>query len=277
MRIAVLGSGSRGNAVLVECAGRRILIDAGFSCREIERRLERLGVRPESLEAVVLTHEHGDHVRGADRLARRHGLALWATAGTVDGWRGLTEQARRATRTMASGRPVEVAGFSVEPFAVPHDAAEPVGLVVEGPDGCRMGLAGDLGSRSRLAWARLAELDVLVLETNHDLSMLRDGPYPWVLKQRVAGRHGHLSNRDAAEGLPELLCDRLRWVVLYHLSQTNNLPALAAEEVGEVLAREGSRARVALTEQDGVSEWISVDPVEAAAPRGGLQLALEWA
>jgi len=277
MRIAVLGSGSRGNAVLVECAGRRILIDAGFSCREIERRLERLGVRPESLEAVVLTHEHGDHVRGADRLARRHGLALWATAGTVDGWRGLTEQARRATRTMASGRPVEVAGFSVEPFAVPHDAAEPVGLVVEAPDGCRMGLAGDLGSRSRLAWARLAELDVLVLETNHDLTMLRDGPYPWVLKQRVAGRHGHLSNRDAAEGLPELLCDRLRWVVLYHLSQTNNLPALAAEEVGEVLAREGSRARVALTEQDGVSEWISVEPVEAAAPRGGLQLALEWA
>jgi phosphoribosyl 1,2-cyclic phosphodiesterase len=271
MRIAVLGSGSRGNAVLVESGGRRLLLDAGFSCREIEKRLAGLGVAASSLEALVITHEHQDHVRGADRLARRHALPVYATAGTLEETRGLTVQARKQCTTIESGRPLEVAGFEIEPFAIPHDAAEPVGFVVQAPDGCRLGLAGDIGSRSRLAWGRLVDLDVLVLETNHDLEMLRNGPYPWVLKQRVAGRHGHLSNRDAADGVPELLCDRLRRVVLYHLSQTNNLPALAAAEIGEVLDREGSLAEIAVTEQDRASSWIEV------APPAGHQMGLDWA
>lgn len=265
MRVAVLGSGSRGNAVVVDGGGRRILLDAGFSCREIEKRLATLGLSAESLDAVVVTHEHRDHVRGADRLARRWGLPIYGTGGTLDHARGLSDEARRLARPLASGVPVEIAGFVVEPFAIPHDAAEPVGLVVTAPDGCRLGLAGDLGSRSRLAWARLAELDVLLLETNHDLDMLRSGPYPWVLKQRIASRHGHLSNRDAADGLPELLCDRLRWVVCYHLSQTNNLPHLAGEEVAVMLEREGSRAAVAVAEQDRPSGWIEVTADALAA------------
>lgn len=272
MRIAVLGSGSRGNAVLVESAGVRILLDAGFSCRQIEKRLEGLGVRADSLSAVVLTHEHADHVRGIDVLARRYHLPVYATAGTLEETRGLSEKARKLCVTIESGRPFEVAGFEIEPFAIPHDAREPVGFAVATPDGCRLGLAGDIGSRSRLAWGRLVDLDVLILETNHDLTMLRDGPYPWVLKQRVAGRHGHLSNRDAADGLPELLCDRLRWVVAYHLSQTNNHPALAASEIGEVLAREGSTAEIAVTEQDHASTWIEIEP--PAGHQMGLGLAL---
>lgn len=277
MRVAVLGSGSRGNAVVVEAEGRRLLLDAGFSCREIEKRLTALGLAAESLDAVVVTHEHRDHLRGADRLARRWRLPIYATGGTLGRARGLSDEARRLARTIASGRPAEVGGFLVEPFAIPHDAAEPVGLVVTAPDGGRVGLAGDLGSRSRLAWARLAELDVLLLETNHDLDMLRNGPYPWLLKQRIAGSHGHLSNRDAADGLPELLCDRLRWVVCYHLSETNNLPELAGEEVARVLAREGSAARVAVSEQDRPGGWIEVAagaPAAAvpplAAPAGDL-------
>ncbi|HEX2162788.1 MAG TPA: MBL fold metallo-hydrolase [Thermoanaerobaculia bacterium] len=265
MRVAVLGSGSQGNAVVVEAGGKRLLLDAGFSCREIEKRLARVGVAAESLAGVVVTHEHRDHVRGADRLARRWRLPIYATGGTLEHAHGLSDAARRQTRTLASGVPVEVDGFVVEPFAIPHDAAEPVGLVVTAPDGCRLGLAGDLGSRSRLAWARLAELDVLLLETNHDLDMLRSGPYPWVLKQRIASRHGHLSNRDAADGLAELLCDRLRWVVCYHLSQTNNLPHLAAEEVVRALDREGSPAAVAIGDQDTPSEWIEVAPPTVAA------------
>ncbi len=263
MRVVVLGSGSRGNAVVVESLGRRILLDAGFSCRMLERRMEAAGVDPATLEAVVLTHEHRDHVCGVDRLARKHHLPVYATAGTLDHVPGLSEQARRQCRTLTSGRPVEVAGFEIEPFAIHHDAREPVGFVVAGPDGSRLGLAGDVGSRSRLAWARLTELDVLLLETNHDLDMLRDGPYPWVLKQRIAGSHGHLSNAGAAEGLPELLCDRLRWVVLYHLSETNNTPELAADEIRQVLAREGSAAEIAVTEQDRVGGWLETEP-----PRG---------
>ena len=258
MRIVVLGSGSSGNAVVVEHRGRRILLDGGFSCRELERRMHAVGVAPESIEALVLTHEHSDHLRGVDRFVRRFEVPFYATAGTLAESRSLGEKARRWARPLASGRPAEIGPFQVEPFAIPHDAREPVGLVVEDGDGCRLGLAGDIGSRSRLAWGRLAEVDVLVLETNHDLEMLRSGPYPWVLKQRVAGRHGHLSNREAAEGLPELLCDRLRQVVLYHLSRTNNLPVLAQAAVSEALDRAGSTAMVMLTEQSRPSSWVEV-------------------
>ena len=154
--------------------------------------------------------------------------------------------------------PVQIAGFLVEPFAVPHDAREPIGLVIESAAGFRLGLVTDLGSRSRLAWGRLADLDALVVETNHDPAMLRNGPYPWPLKQRVAGCHGHLSNDDAADGVAELVSERLRWVVLYHLSQTNNLPALAAAAVGEALARLGAAAQIALSEQDRPTPWLEV-------------------
>jgi phosphoribosyl 1,2-cyclic phosphodiesterase len=258
MRIAVLGSGSRGNALLIESGGRRLLIDAGFSCRRIEKLLDGLGVDPGTVEALVVTHEHVDHSRGIDRMARRHGMEVWATAGTLEGCDRLSDEVRARVRVVASGERFEAAGFEIEPFAVPHDAREPVGMVVEDAAGRRLGLVADLGSRSRLAWGRLAELDCLVLETNHDLEMLRNGPYPWPLKQRVAGRHGHLSNRDAADGIAELLSDRLRWVVLYHLSQTNNRPALAAAEIGEALAREGAAVEVAVSDQDRPTPWLEV-------------------
>lgn len=258
MRIAVLGSGSRGNAVLVESGEHRILLDAGFSCRDLERRMSLLDFDPTTISALVITHEHGDHVRGADRFCRRFDVPVYGTAGTRDGTRQLSKQVHGAWREIRAGEPFEIEGFEIEPFSIPHDARDPVGLTVQDSAGRRLGLAADLGSASRLAWARLSELDCLILETNHDLDMLRSGPYPWVLKQRVAGRHGHLSNREAAEGLPELINDRLSWVVLYHLSQTNNLPALAATTIGEALDSEGSPARVVVTEQNKPSPWLEV-------------------
>lgn len=254
LRVAVLGSGSSGNSVLVESGASRLLVDAGFSCREIERRLGSLAIDPSSIDALVLTHEHGDHCRGASRLARRHGMAVHATAGTLEE-SGL-EGEPIDTAVIRSGEKAEIAGFEVEPFAIPHDAREPVGLVIEDQEGRRIGLVADLGTTSRLAWGRLVDLDVLILETNHDLEMLRSGPYPWPLKQRVAGRHGHLSNREASEGIPELLSDRLDWIVLYHLSRTNNLPELAAASVGEQLVREGSKARICVTGQLEPTAWL---------------------
>jgi len=261
LRLVVLGSGSGGNAVVVESGSgagtRRILLDAGFSCREIELRLKLVGVDPKTIEALVLTHEHIDHCRGAERFARRHRLPIYATAGTLAGC-SLSAETSQRTVVLRSGEPCLVAGFAVEPFALPHDAREPVGLVVEDGLGRRVGLAADLGVRTRLAWGRMRDLDLLLLETNHDLDMLRNGPYPWPLKQRVAGRHGHLSNRDAADGLPELVSARLRWLVLYHLSRTNNLPALAAAEIGETLAREGSPALLVLSEQFQPTPWLEV-------------------
>lgn len=264
MRLVILGSGSRGNAVVVESATGRLLLDAGFSCRQLERRMAAVGIEASSIDALVLTHEHGDHVKGVDVFVRRHRVPVWATGGTLDHLR-LSDEARGFTRTLAAGWPTEVAGFQVEAFPIPHDAAEPVGLVVEDGGGRRLGLAADLGFCSRLAWGRLADLDALLLETNHDLGLLRDGPYPWVVKQRVAGRHGHLSNREASEGLPELLGDRLRWIALYHLSQTNNSPELAVDAVGEVLDAEGSAARLVVAGQDAPTPWMELHrPLEVA-------------
>ncbi len=257
LRIGILGSGSAGNAVVVESGPHRLMIDAGFSCREMVKRMKRLEIAPSSLGALVLTHEHNDHCRGARRLAKKFKLPVYATAGTLDG-AGLRGEALPGAIEIRSGEIREAAGFVIEPFLLPHDAAEPVGLLVEDPWGRRVGLVADLGCRTRLAWGRLRDVDVLILEANHDLDMLRNGPYPWSLKQRVAGRHGHLSNREAAEGLPELVSDRLRWVVLYHLSRTNNLPALAAAAVGEALDREGCPAHLAITEQDHPTPWLEV-------------------
>ena len=241
----------------VESGGRRLLVDAGSSCREMGRRLESVGRQPEEFEAMLLTHEHGDHRRGVDVMARRFGLPVFATEGTLRG-SALRPETAALCKTLRSGEPFEVAGFRVEAFSLPHDAADPVGFVIEDSEGHRLGLAADLGCRTQLAWARLRDLDALILETNHDLHMLRNGPYPWSLKQRVAGRYGHLSNAEAAEGLVDLLCDDLQTVVLYHLSQTNNLPALAAEAIGEKLDREGCGARVVVTEQQSPSEWIEL-------------------
>lgn len=258
LRVTVLGSGSGGNAVVVESEGGSVLVDAGFSCRELERRMRAVGIDPASIRALLLTHEHEDHVRGAARFALRHKLPVYATRGTIAGTE-LPPDVLGRVELIESGATVEVAGaFAVEPFAIPHDAREPVGFVLEDARRRRVGLVADLGCRSRLAWGRLTDLDLLLLETNHDLEMLRSGPYPWPLKQRVAGRHGHLSNVDAGEGLPELLCGRLRFVVLYHLSRTNNLPALAAAAVAEPLAREGSRAEIVVSDQFEPTPWLEV-------------------
>lgn len=257
MRLAVLGSGSSGNVVVVEADGRRLLIDAGFSCKEMMRRMDLLGIDPGGFDGLVLTHEHSDHVRGARVFAKRHALTIHGTAGTLKA-SGLAAREEISTSRLESGVPVEIGAFVVEPFAIPHDAAEPVGLVIEDGHGRRVGLVGDIGCRSQLAWAALRDVDALVLETNHDLDMLRRGPYPWPLKQRVAGRHGHLSNSDAAHGLRDLVSDRLEMVVLYHLSRTNNIPGLAAATIGEALAALGSEAEICVADQHQPTEWLEV-------------------
>lgn len=256
MRFIILGSGSGGNALVVESGARRLMVDAGFSCREIESRLAKVGIDASRFDGLLLTHEHSDHSRGARRFASRHGVPVYATRGTLEEL--ALEENGHPIHPVSSGRPVAIGSFLIEPFAVPHDAREPIGVVIEDGNGSRLGLVADLGSRSRLAWGRLVELDALILEANHDLEMLRSGPYPWPLKQRVAGRHGHLSNRDAADGIPELDTSRLQWVVLYHLSRTNNLPELAREVIGEAVDRARSRAELCVTSQFGPTPWIAL-------------------
>ena len=233
MRFCVLGGGSKGNATYIEAGGTRLLIDAGFSGREIESRLDALGVDPARLDAIVLSHEHGDHIRGAGVLSRRYRLPLCANRATFQAaGKGLGDPA--AVQEFTTGTTFCCGEIKLHPFAVSHDAAEPVGfLVVAG--GLLLGHCTDLGMVSRLARHRLSGCHALVLECNHDPEMLSAGPYTPALKQRVRSRHGHLANHEAADFLTELLHPGLTRVVLSHLSETNNTPALAEQTVRAAL------------------------------------------
>ncbi len=255
LAFCVLGSGSAGNAVVFECGGRRLLVDAGFSCRQLEKRLAAVGAAADDFEGIVLTHEHGDHVRGARRFAKRHRVPILATAGTLTAAR--LRNAAAGSVTLRAGRPHELETFRLEPFSVPHDARDPIGLVVESPGGRRVGIVSDLGALQASTRGRLRDLDALILESNHDVEMLRSGPYPWVLKRRIAGGRGHLSNDDAARGLLEVLDDRLATVVLYHLSEINNLPLLAEEATRAELERRGAALDVVVSRQGSPGPWLT--------------------
>ena len=225
VRLVVLGSGSAGNATCIEGGGARILIDAGFSCRELAARLEAVGVAPHRLDALVITHEHADHIRGAALFSRTYRVPVWCTAGTFRA-ANLGRQGVPAHREVVAGTPFAIEGLRLTPFRVPHDAVETVGFGVES-NGTRIGYATDLGHGADEARLGLAACDLLVLESNHDVGMVRGGPYPQVVKDRVLSRHGHLDNETAAELLGFLAEVRTRTVVLAHLSRTNNRPDLA--------------------------------------------------
>ena len=237
MRVTVLGSGSRGNAVLVESDGARVLVDAGFSGRDLERRLAEVEVDPHSLAALLITHDHSDHTRGMGVAARRWKVPLYLTDLTRNVCRDLldgTEDVRR----YASSAPVEIDGFVVEPFLTVHDAVDPVAVTVtEKATGEKLGIATDLGRATATVRHALKDCHLLVLESNHDEVLLRQSHYPWSVKARIGGSHGHLSNRAAAELARELYHEELCAVVLAHLSENANDPALAHEVVGESLER----------------------------------------
>ncbi len=208
------------------------------------------------VDAVLLTHEHDDHCRGADRFARRHQVPVHGTRGTYRG--PLLGGLGSFARPLGPGVPLTAAGFRIEVFPVSHDAREPVGIVVESSGGHRLGLATDLGCWTAAARRSLQDLDVLLLESNYDLDMLRTGPYPWRLKERVASARGHLSNEDAAAGIEALLTDRLSWIVLCHLSETNNSPAFAEAAVQPVLDARGSQAKLVVAEQRRPGPWLEI-------------------
>ena len=230
MRFCSLGSGSTGNALVVEASSgtttTRLLLDCGFSLREFEDRLGRAGLRPGDLDAVFVTHEHGDHVGCAVTLARRFGLALWTSRGT---WRALGAPALPdgLLHFARDGERFALGDLDIEPYTVPHDAAEP--LQLRCGDGARsLGVLTDTGASTVHLLGRLQHCDALVLECNHDTALLAQSRYPASLKARIGGRHGHLDNGTAADILAACRHDRLRHVVAAHLSEENNRPVLAA-------------------------------------------------
>ncbi|HHJ12858.1 MAG TPA: MBL fold metallo-hydrolase [Gammaproteobacteria bacterium] len=253
MRLASFGSGSRGNMTLLEAGETRILVDCGFSCAEAVRRLQRLGVDPSGIDAILVTHEHSDHIAGVARFSRRFGTPVWMTAGTAAVHRN---GAPAELCLFNSHLPFRVGEVEVQPFPVPHDAREPAQFVFS-HRGRRLGLLTDAGSVTPHMLEALRDLDGLVLESNHDPGMLASGPYPPALRARVGGDFGHLSNAQAADLLGRIDRGRLRWLLAAHLSEKNNHPDLARAALEPVLA--GSRAQLRLADQLVGSDWHPLD------------------
>lgn len=254
MRFALLGSGSKGNATLVEQGRTRLLIDCGFSVRELERRMQRLGVAADSISAVLVTHEHNDHIAGVGAFARKYGKPVWLTAGTASsagGRLGILPQ--RRVLNCHSGFAVD--DLLVTPFPVPHDAREPCQFVFSDGDK-RLGLLTDTGCSTQHIEQQLNACDALILESNHDSDMLRNGPYPPRLQARVGGALGHLSNGQAAQILQRIDCSSLQHLVAAHLSEKNNLPELAAEAFSVALDCE--TGWISLADQEQGLDWRTI-------------------
>lgn len=242
MRGWTLGSGSSGNALLIESGEDRILIDCGFGPRALATRLQTIGVAPESISALLVTHEHVDHAQGAERAQKKWRWPVIASTGTLGALRALEARWRRP---IAPGVVLELDGFSIEAIAIPHDAAAPLAFAITATaSGARLGVAHDLGAVPDAVRRAFASCDALCLEANHDVDLLRDGPYPAALKQRIRGGRGHISNTEAALLAADLAGPSLRSVTLLHLSEVNNRPELAERTVGAELRRAGFRGPV---------------------------------
>ncbi|HLJ26966.1 MAG TPA: MBL fold metallo-hydrolase [Candidatus Angelobacter sp.] len=240
VRMAVLASGSRGNCAVLSSSAGSILVDAGLSWRETLRRMKIAGEDPCHLKAIVISHEHADHVAGLQVLARRLKLPVYMTEATYESWRRSARDpegkpARLEQREhFHAGRSFSIGNITVNPFTIPHDAADPCGFTFRA-EGVKIGLVTDLGYLPNNVKHHLRGCDGLLLESNHDLEMLRNGPYPWMVKQRVMSRVGHLSNSALAEFLSSDYDGGAAFLVLAHLSEQNNYPELARQTAYKAL------------------------------------------
>jgi phosphoribosyl 1,2-cyclic phosphodiesterase len=255
LEVIVLGSGSSGNALLVRSGHSRLLVDAGLSARRLTQRLAAAGCAPGDLHGILLTHEHGDHAGGLKVFCRQHRVDLFANKMTADAIRFQHGLEQAPWRYFQTGAPFSAGEFSIHPFSVPHDAVDPVGFVLEA-DGVRFAVVTDLGmvTQSVIHWVRGA--GIIFVETNYDETLLAaDTKRPWQTKQRIASRHGHLSNKAAAELLVEVATPNLHTVILGHLSQDCNSPELACNHVAEALQRAGyPGVRLVCAHRDDLSE-----------------------
>jgi phosphoribosyl 1,2-cyclic phosphodiesterase len=250
VRLTILGSGSSGNCAYVETDEARILIDAGFSLRQTRQRLATIGRAPENLSAVLVTHEHSDHVNGLMALNQKLHLPVYCNRATQEAIESQL-QTKLTCRLFQTRHSFEVGDVTVETFEVLHDAQDPVGFLLRTP--CvNIGFLTDLGQVTKLVLDRLRPANVLVLESNHDVRMLQDCPHrPWSLKQRILGRHGHLSNEAAADAAEQLVSADFRHLYLGHLSRECNRPELAHRVMNDRLRRIGAHhVRLELTSQD---------------------------
>jgi phosphoribosyl 1,2-cyclic phosphodiesterase len=256
VRVCLLASGSKGNSVFVEAGASKLLIDAGLSARELMLRLEAIGAEGRELDAILISHEHSDHIRGAGALARKLKIPLLLSHQTFQAssaFIGKTEIIE-----FESGCPFSFKDIQVDPFSITHDACDPVGFMIECGDG-KIGIATDLGIATGLVKEKLKGCRALVVESNHDEEMLVNGPYPWHLKQRIRSRHGHLSNSESASLLDEIIHPGLEAVFLAHLSEVNNDPGIALDTAKSLMeSRNICSPRLILGNQYRVSEVLTV-------------------
>ena len=249
MQLTILGSGSSGNCAYLETEETRLLIDAGFSPRQIRQRLAGIGRAPEGLHGILITHEHSDHIHGLAGTAAKLRIPIYCNRATKDEIERYHAQPFDC-RLFTTGASFDLGDLIVDTFTIPHDAQDPVGFLIHTAAG-NIGFATDLGHFTRLVGERVRRANVLVLETNHDVKMLQDCPHrPWSLKQRILGRHGHLSNEAAAEAVEQIMTDGLKRLYLGHLSRECNRPELAHRVVSERLQQLGANhVRLELTSQ----------------------------
>ena len=252
MRFASIGSGSRGNGTLVEVGNTIVLVDCGFSATQATKRMAKLGKAPEELAAILVTHEHADHIGGVPALARRYNLPVYMTPGTARHEKAVDlPEVRLFNCHEAFG----IESIEVQPYPVPHDAREPSQFVFS--DGAkRLGILTDVGCWTPHIEEQLSGCDALILESNHDVEMLAQGSYPASLKRRVGGQHGHLNNQQSAELLERLDCAKLQHIVAAHLSEQNNRPEFAQEALSGVLNCESDW--VAVADQSEGLDWRSI-------------------
>ncbi|MDH3573880.1 MAG: MBL fold metallo-hydrolase [Desulfobacteraceae bacterium] len=247
--VCILASGSKGNAVFISSGDTSLLIDAGLSGIEIERRLKSRGLDPKNLDAILVSHEHSDHIQGVGVLSRRYKLPVYINSKTR---KAAVSQLGNLydSKNFECGSTFTINDLSIHPFSISHDAKDPCGFTVN-QNGTKIGIATDLGIATSMVKAHLKGCTLLILEANHDEKMLINGPYPWPVKQRVKSRIGHLSNEESKALLNELQHDGLKHVMLAHLSETNNTPQKAFNEVGQALTRCEPRLYVASQNECG--------------------------
>lgn len=254
LRFASLGSGSEGNATIVEVGRTRLMLDCGFSAVETESRLARIGLLPTDISAIVVTHEHGDHIRGVGKFARKHAIPVWLTFGTF------SSQAEgflppELVREIDSHAPFAIGDIEIFPYPVPHDAREPAQFVF-GDGTLRLGVLTDVGSTTPHIESVLSGLNALMLEANHDVALLKNSAYPPSLKERIGGRFGHLSNVASANLLAKLDCSALQHCVAAHLSRKNNSPDHARQALAPVLGC--APDWIGIADQDSGMAWRSL-------------------
>lgn len=275
MIVAPLGSGSAGNAYYFESDGTSILVDSGFGARETAKRLEQIGRELTHLRAIVLTHEHYDHIRGAESIARKLSIPIYMTRGTLDA--STIDRNETPIVIFNNNSTFQIGELNVHACRTLHDAEDPACFVIESRDGTRVGIASDLGYVDDQVMRHLSGCDGLFFESNHDLDMLRMGTYPWSLKRRIMSRVGHLSNDDSMHAVQRMIGADLKTLCMIHLSQKNNHESIVRDMAAQLLARTGVQLELGIAKQfeaTGIFEVARRRPARPLTPARYTQMAL---